>query len=151
MEILSSFVTISSGNGSSLARLSNSALSRSRCRFEGFPGLKHSFITIFTLGNKIYTLNCYLFLNLRSTHSRDRAQDFSRSTRGKHHTMSRLKSNNQVFSSSRFFTPTWKTNQQIAHDTNPWVFFFRLSLLFAFTSMNSESARATRVLLSLLL
>lgn len=57
----------------------------------------------------------------------------------------------QVGQSSVFhltiLTPTRNTNQQTAHDTNPWVFFFRLSLLFALTSMNSESARVAKVLL----
>ena len=55
----------------------------------------------------------------------------------------------QVGQSSVFhltiLTPTRNTNQQTAHDTNPWVFFFRLSLLLAFTSINSESARMTSV------
>ena len=57
----------------------------------------------------------------------------------------------QVGQSSVFhltiLTPTRNTNHQTSHDTNPWVFFFRLSLLFAFTSMNSESARVAKVLL----
>lgn len=40
MEILSSFVTVSSGKGNNRAKLSNSAFSRSLCLFDGLPGLE---------------------------------------------------------------------------------------------------------------
>lgn len=40
MEILSSFVTVSSGKGNNRAKLSNSAFRRSLCLFDGLPGLE---------------------------------------------------------------------------------------------------------------
>lgn len=151
MEILSSFVTISSGNGSSLARLSSSALSRSRCRFDGFPGLKIRFERQHLRKEYFMSAGYFPVLYTSSTLSPKPRSNFrwEHSTQTSHHVQA------QVGQSSLFhltiLTPTRNTNQRIAHDTNPWVFFFRLSLLFTFTSMNSESARVTRILLSPLL
>ena len=90
MEILSSFVTISSGNGSSLARLSSSALSRSRCRFDGFPGLKTRFERQDVSKEQLMSSGYFPDLNISSIVSRNHGQILGENTTHKHHTMSRL-------------------------------------------------------------
>lgn len=140
-------MTISSGNGSNLARLSSSALSRSRCRFDGFPGLKIRLKKTRLSNEYLISEESCPIKYIQVAHFPKPRSNFrwEYTTQTSHHVQA------QVGQSSVFhltiLTPTRNTNQQTAHDTNPWVFFFRLSLLFAFTSMNSESARVAKVLL----
>lgn len=119
IDILSSFVTISSGNGSNLARLSSSALSRSRCRFDGFPGLKIRFKKQ-DLGQRIFHISRILFCSMyKKNNFRNHGLTSGENTPHKHHTMSRLKSDNRAFSTSRFShrheTPTNKQLTILTH------------------------------------
>lgn len=119
IEILSSFVTISSGNGSNLARLSSSALSRSRCRFDGFPGLKTR-LKKQDLAMTILLLMSLVPKNLYKQHIfQNHGHILGENTPHKHHTMSRLKSDNRAFSTSRFShrheTPTIKLLTILTH------------------------------------